>query len=114
MHHENFVLILQLPQHKPVIIPLGQDSDESDSETVPDAKNSSSNSSASMGGFLGNLDQFLSNVRQDVEQQVRISSGSFTFTDPVSNSNPDSDPITVVGSWAWNLNTTSCCVKSSS
>ena len=71
--HENFVLILQLPQHKPVIIPLGQDSDESDSETVPDAKHSSSNSSISMGGFLGNLDQFLSNVRQDVEKQVCIS-----------------------------------------
>ena len=74
--HETFVLILQLPQHKPVIIPLGQDSDESDSENVPDAKNSSSNSIASMGGFLGNLDQFLSNVRQDVEKQVRIPSGS--------------------------------------
>ena len=37
----------------------------------------------------------------------------FTFTDPYSNSSPDSDPIPLLGSWDWNLNLTMCSVKSS-
>ncbi len=58
---------LQLPQHDPVIIPLGQDSDdESDAE-----QNSSpaSKLGEKASEFLGSLDAFLSNVRQDVEKQ---------------------------------------------
>ena len=48
-----------------MIIPLGGDSEEeSDSENPSEAK------VTSRTGFLGNLDQFLSNVRQDVEKQV--------------------------------------------
>ena len=39
--------------------------------------------------------------------------GLFTLTDPDSDSNTDSNPIPVVGSEDWNLNLTSCSVKSS-
>lgn len=48
-----------------MIIPLGRDSDEeSDSEEK---------TGAPAPNFLGNLDQFLLNVRHDVEKQVRAS-----------------------------------------
>ena len=39
--------------------------------------------------------------------------GLFTFTNLDSYSDPDSDPIPVVGSWDWNLNSTLLSVKRS-
>ena len=42
-----------------------------------------------------------------------IPDGLFTSTDPDSDSDPDSNPIHILGIWDENLNLTPCSVKSS-
>ena len=47
-------------------------------------------------------------------QQYQVSFGGlFTFKDPDADSDPDSNPIPLVGSYYWNLNLTLCSVKGS-
>ena len=55
-------------------------------------------------------------MRRFTQLNVKNKNGSdslFTFTDPDSNSDLESDPIPVVGSYVWNLNLTPCSVESS-
>lgn len=72
--------LLQFPQHKPVIIPLGDDSDDSLSEPEADDQ-MGENAVAQMvenptvlpaasSNLMGNIDMFLSSVRHDVETKV--------------------------------------------